>query len=355
MNGLSLPYIIHAIETRLKKRQGLTSAHVGYGIKIFDCFGFSGYSGNLCRYRSKNPGIIASNLVQTILSVVRIIPEGQRANHSEYQNKGVTMKRLLLFGTLMFLSSLSLGCVCLSHGFSIGTCSPCQATPVTSCGYDSCGGGGCTGCGMCNTGCGTGCGAFSGFHDPYAGMYYASCDSACGGLKSIVFAPIHGLCWLLGRGGGCGGCGGYGCGGCGESRGGCGELYIGDYINNPPGCEPCDGYGNMRGYQAGCPTGNYGGCSSCSGGGGVMPMSNYQIPYAAPQGIPSAGCQNCGGGSTTYYSNNLNNVPATTLPATQRLQQQYVMQDNKLIGGPQQQVYQQTPIRQASGTQRIYR
>jgi len=73
----------------------------------------------------------------------------------------------------------------------------------------------------------------------------------------------------------------------GCSRGGCGELYLGDFHSNPPDCcDPCDR------------------CGQWTGGGPVMdyaagPMMDYSTgpamvsPPAAPA-APASGCPNCG-------------------------------------------------------------
>ncbi len=111
---------------------------------------------------------------------------------------------------------------------------------------------------------------------------------------------------------GCGGCAtarpmmfGGGCGNCGNCDG-CGEVYVDEWVNHPPTCDPCDSCGNHNGQtcgscrpmfdgfkslwgyrrDCGCDSGSCGG-SSCDGG---------------CSGGCSGGCQSCGGGGEEYIS-----------------------------------------------------
>jgi hypothetical protein len=104
--------------------------------------------------------------------------------------------------------------------------------------------------------------------------------------------------------GDCGDCGVAACEpacGCGVSTcdSGCGEVYWGEWTNNPPDCcDPCDGCGNWTGdvgcnscctpwspfaglanlwgyrYTPACGVGGYGGCDSCGGVADGMYMSD---------------------------------------------------------------------------------
>jgi hypothetical protein len=78
------------------------------------------------------------------------------------------------------------------------------------------------------------------------------------------FALCFGLCLLVAAATGC--CRGkkcnYGCSGCGE-------RYMGAYVDDPPRCEPCDGCGNWTG-GGGCGCASSSCCDSCGHGGGFF-------------------------------------------------------------------------------------
>lgn len=270
------------------------------------------------------------------------------------------MKHLLLLGTFILVVLTVTQYRCLACGGN-GGCHSCSAS-ATCCGYDSCDS-------CCSNSCGSKrCSFSAGFNDPYAGMYYnGGCQTDCIGFKKVLYAPFRGLGALFGCGGNS--CGGYGdYADCGETRGGCGYLYVGDYYNNPPGCEPCDGFGNMSCYQAGCPSfDNCNSCNTCSGGYSAgyasTPAPNYNysvpqrapsVPYAAPQQVVptgvNPGCKNCGQGMTTHYSNNARPVSRpVAAPVSNTNQQQFSLQE-KLIGGSGTQTYRSAPVQQATNS-----
>lgn len=120
-----------------------------------------------------------------------------------------------------------------------------------------------------------------------------------------------------------GGCGTGGCGvgplmGLASCRGGCGETYVDEWVNEPPcidncgycntGCDSCrrpvrsvlrlllgtpydGGCGCSTGCDSGCSSGCDGGCSSCGGGG--------SLAVAGP--MPAQTC-NCGGSHAGHSS-----------------------------------------------------
>lgn len=98
-------------------------------------------------------------------------------------------------------------------------------------------------------------------------MYTPSCGTGCGyGCGTACGAPAAGGCETCGS---CptGGCGHWpwsslACGlGCGS--GGCGEIYWGEWMSDPPApCDPCDNCGNWTGGGGSC-----GSCGSCGSSG----------------------------------------------------------------------------------------
>ena len=156
--------------------------------------------------------------------------------------------------------------------------------------------GGCC-CGPCGGGmaCGNGCGSIL----PQPIVYPGSSD--CEGCDST-------LAWCRpaggqgGWGGSCGSCSSHGspCGGCGllnflrcrmTSCKGCGEMYYGEWMSDPPDCcDPCDACtGDFTGHSGCCGPGLLGrfwlglsGGRNCGGACGC--------------GDCGGGCNNCGGG-----------------------------------------------------------
>ena len=69
---------------------------------------------------------------------------------------------------------------------------------------------------------------------------------------------------------------------------GCGETYYHSWVNDPPSCDPCDGYGNWTGIQAaaGCGCGGVG-CNQCELGAMTgCGLANCNACGAAGRGRP---------------------------------------------------------------------
>ena len=203
------------------------------------------------------------------------------------------------------------GCCCLdSQCTSVGV-GDCTSYPGSGgCAGDVCGG-------SCGGGLGAGCGIIA-----------DSCVGCCGGG------------WYSG-GGSCGvGCGS-GCGGwvpgCGPVVGllrlvrqalvcglGCGQVYWGDWISDPPACsDPCSfSYGD-GGCGGGCGAGiTIGGCtgSSCGsgacGGGGCAAASQRSYNWGHPNSgtCPSGVCNSSGQNHQHLAAKRPTNARTATMP-----------------------------------------
>jgi hypothetical protein len=126
------------------------------------------------------------------------------------------------------------------------------------CACETCGPGGCNGCGgegctcggkvacgdQCTGAPGCGCGACGG------AIGAGECPNACGGC---CCCRPNGKCWVLGAVCGCSGCG---------------DLYWNEWYNDPPQCyEPCDCYGNYVG-------------PGHAGGYYRAPYRRHEVPFA---------------------------------------------------------------------------
>jgi len=288
------------------------------------------------------------------------------------------MKRLLLWGTLLAVASLTTGCMTCGGGYHMFGMAPmnCYST-----------------CNPCMTGVAMTCPTK--YVSPYAGQYYQGdeCGSPCGGCSSgcgscsMSYQPFARLCNLLSLGGNSCGCA-------------C-ESYYGDYINNPPSlCNPCDQFGGLAGFSAQCSGGGCGGCGDCGSCYGMSYGASYSsvssglsMPYApvsqpmvqpTMMSAPRSDCKDCNKGNTFYTSQQVRPQPQmqpmpvrqnmmavrTQVPMQQQLAspaqqpviiaqsrrphaqpvtQQPVLQDNLVsVGNPQQINYRMQPVRQVA-------
>jgi hypothetical protein len=117
-------------------------------------------------------------------------------------------------------------------------------------------------------------------------------------------------------GGACGSCATNGspCGGCGllnflrcraTSCKGCGEVYYGQWVSDPPACnDPCDNCGNFTGPNSGC----HNGCGNGYGNGFFGRLAAGI--HGGRSGGGACGCSNCSGGAPMSYDGGMIGSPS---------------------------------------------
>ena len=223
----------------------------------------------------------------------------------------MSLQRGIISLVALFLLSSASGCILGRNLPCVGGCGDCGIIDDCS----SCGGGSCgiaapaCGCDSCGPSCGCdtfsgGCASFcgDGCIDGCASYGSWNCGESCCPRGPAMGTPFQWLRYNLGCGGGCG------------------DMYWGEWISDPPDCcDPCDNHGNWTGCQSCvrndffsglrgifgyryCPSSCGGGCGdTCYGGGGCTSCGG---PGGYHEGGYGSGCSggSCGGTTIQHHS-----------------------------------------------------
>lgn len=135
-------------------------------------------------------------------------------------------------------SWLLVGAACFAMAAASGCCCIDACGPIVGCGIDD---GGCGSCGDCTSYAGLGGCSCDICGDEYGGGFGATAYDSCGGYVGWGPGPVLRLLWFIRQSLACGV--------------GCGGVYWGEWIGDPPACQdPCGpGYGVGIGWGAcGC-------------------------------------------------------------------------------------------------------